>query len=314
MWREVVELGGTLDKLDELRGSRVVADVAILWDFESFWAQDLEWRPSVDVSHAERIRAYYEQLWRDGITVDFALPGQDLSAYKLVIAPAQYMLSAADAANLDRYVAAGGTLLVSFFSAIVDEHDAVHPGGFVAPLRDVLGLRVEEFLPLREGSTCELAWSHGGEAATVESDAWQEDIVLAGAEVVATYVDGPGAAKAAITRNRHGDGVGWYVSTRPDAAALGVLMSAVYADAGVTPAALPAGLEVVVRRGDGADYLFAINHRDDVAAIAAHGFDLLTGETVDGSLDVAGGGIAVIRIASRSGIAAAQGDGEDGGR
>ena len=25
------------------------ADVAILWDFESFWAQDLEWRPSVDV-------------------------------------------------------------------------------------------------------------------------------------------------------------------------------------------------------------------------------------------------------------------------
>ena len=35
-----------------LTGIPVRADVAILWDFESFWAQDLEWRPSVDVRHA----------------------------------------------------------------------------------------------------------------------------------------------------------------------------------------------------------------------------------------------------------------------
>lgn len=295
VWREVVELGAALDRLDEVRGSRVVADVAILWDFESFWAQDLEWRPSVDVSHAERIRAYYERLWRDGITVDFALPGQDLSAYKLVIAPAQYMLSAADAANLDSYVAQGGTLLVSFFSAIVDENDAVHPGGFGAPLRDTLGLVVEEFLPLREGSRCGLAWSRDGVAAQLLGDAWQEDIVLEGAEVVGTYVDGPGAAKAAITRHRRGEGAGWYVSTRLDAAGLRILMSAVYADAGITPSPYPDGVEVVVRRGAGADYVIAINHTDDAATVAATGVELLSGTPLDGSLEIAGGGIAVIR-------------------
>ncbi len=294
VFREVVELGDALGRLDEVRGSRVAADVAILWDFESFWAQDLEWRPSVDVSHADQIRAFYERLWRDGITVDFALPGQDLSGYKLVLAPAQYLLTAADAANLTRYVEDGGTLVVSFFSAIVDENDAVHPGGFGAPLRDALGVTVEEFLPLREGARHAVQWS-GSASATLHADAWQEDLVLHGADVKATYVDGPGAGNPAVTRHAHGTGHGWYISTRLDAASLGTVMTDVYADAGVAPSGHPAGLEVVVRRGDDADYAIAVNHRADDAAFAVSGVELLTGADVEGELTVPAGGVAVVR-------------------
>ncbi|WP_194395840.1 beta-galactosidase [Microbacterium atlanticum] len=303
VWREVVGLGDALGRLDEVRGSRVDADVAILWDFESFWAQDLEWRPSVDVSHAERVRAFYERLWRDGITVDFALPGHDLSRYKLVVAPAQYLLGAADAANLTRYVEAGGTLVVSFFSAIVDENDAVHPGGFAAPLRDALGLVVEEFLPLREDARHAVQWSGAASATTLSADAWQEDLVIASAEVKGTYVDGPGAGKPAITRNAHGAGHGWYISTRLDAAGLRTVMTDVYADAGVAPAAHPEGLEVVVRRGHAADFAVAINHRDEPAAFAATGVELLSEAAVDGELVVPAGGVAVVRT-DRAGTAA----------
>lgn len=302
VWREVVGLGDALGRLDEVRGSRVHADVAILWDFESFWAQDLEWRPSVDVSHAERVRAFYERLWRDGITVDFALPGHDLSRYKLVVAPAQYLLGAADAANLTRYVEAGGTLVVSFFSAIVDENDAVHPGGFAAPLRDALGLVVEEFLPLREDARHAVQWSGAASATTLSADAWQEDLVIASAEVKGTYVDGPGAGKPAITRNAHGAGHGWYISTRLDAAGLRAVMTDVYADAGVAPAAHPEGLEVVVRRGHVADFAVAINHRDEPAAFAATGVELLSEAAVDGELVVPAGGVAVVRT-DRAGTA-----------
>lgn len=302
VWREVVGLGDALGRLDEVRGSRVDADVAILWDFESFWAQDLEWRPSVDVSHAERVRAFYERLWRDGITVDFALPGHDLSRYKLVVAPAQYLLCAADAANLTRYVEAGGTLVVSFFSAIVDENDAVHPGGFAAPLRDALGLVVEEFLPLREDARHAVQWSGAASATTLSADAWQEDLVIASAEVKGTYVDGPGAGKPAITRNAHGAGHGWYISTRLDAAGLRAVMTDVYADAGVAPAAHPEGLEVVVRRGHAADFAVAINHRDEPAAFAATGVELLSEAAVDGELVVPAGGVAVVRT-DRAGTA-----------
>lgn len=291
VWREVVDLGEKLSGLNEVRGSRVQADVAILWDFESFWAQDLEWRPSEDVDHGERIRAFYERLWRDGITADFALPGHDLSGYKLVLAPAQYMLRTADADNLNRYVAQGGTLVVSFFSAVVDENDAVHAGGFAAPLEPALGLRVEEHLPLREGATCTVDFA----GRPVTADVWQEDLVLSGADVRGVYVDGPAAGEPAITRNRHGAGTGWYISTRPDAEGLAAVMTEVYADAGVAPAGLPAGVEVVRRTSADADFLVAINHSAVTVSLSVSGVDLLTQTATDGMLELAGGDVAVIR-------------------
>ncbi len=151
VWKEVVELGATLGKLGPVKGAAVTASVALLYDLESIWAQELEWRPSIDLSPRERIRAFYERLWRDGVTVDFAHPSADLSGYKLVVAPASYLLSKADAANLTHFVEQGGTLLVSCFSAIVDENDAVHEGGYGAPLRDALGVTVDEYLAAPRG-------------------------------------------------------------------------------------------------------------------------------------------------------------------
>ena len=211
-----------------------------------------------------------------------------------MIAPAQYLLTAADGANLSRFVEGGGTLLVSFFSGIVDENDAVHPGGYGAPLRDALGLTVEEFLPLREGERAAVRWTRDG-ARALGADAWQEALALEGAEVVGEYADGPGAGMPAITRNAHGDGIGWYVSTRLDADGLATLMRAVYADAGVVPPGHPEGLEVVVRRGAHADYTVAINHGGQMATLPATGVDLLTGATLEHTLELTGGGVAVIR-------------------
>ncbi len=291
VFREVVDLGAKLGRLGEVRGARVDADVAILWDYESIWAQDLEWRPSEDVSATERIRAYYEQLWRDNVTVDFALPGADLSSYKLVVAPAQYLLTVADAANLNRYVENGGTLVVSFFSAVVDEHDAVHPGGFGAPLEPALGVRVEEHLPLRAGATTTVDLA--GEAIT--ADVWHEHLVVTGAETRATYVDGPGAGLPAITRHRHGAGTGWYISTKPDAAGLAAVFGEIYADAGLRPSGFAAGVEVVRRSNDENDFVVAINHSGDDITLPLTGIDLLTGDEAGGMLEVRAGDVAVIR-------------------
>lgn len=294
VWREVVALGRDAGAIGPVQGSKVRADVALLWDQESFWAQDLEWRPSVDLGHRERIRAYYERLWRDGVTVDFAHPEQDLSAYRLVVAPASYLLTPAAAENLRRFVAAGGTLLVSYFSAIVDANDAVHAGGYVAPLRDVLGLTVEEFLPLREGETTRLAWSDGTELA---ADVWQDGITLAGADVVARYLDGPAAGGPAVTRHRLGAGTAWYVSTRLDVAGLVPVLTAVYDDARITPPLPPAGVEVVTRHGAEADFVVAINHTDAAVRLPLTGHDLITGADVPGDLDLAAGSVAVVQVA-----------------
>lgn len=288
IWSEVRALGADLGRLGQLTGTRVQAEAAILWDWESFWAQDLEWRPSEDLSHRERINACYDRLWRDKVTVDFAHPEADLSSYKLVVAPASYLLTQAAADNLRRYVEGGGTLVVSYFSAIVDENDAVHPGGFVAPLREVLGLTVEEFLPLRSGETVHL------DKPGLTGEVWADAIRLEGAEVVMAYEDGPAAGGPAITRHQLGDGAAWYLSTRLTVTDLGVVFERVYQDAGIAvPVDLPEELEVIRR----SDYVVAINHGDKPFDLDVDGTDLLSGQNARTHEVVAGG----IRVISPSG-------------
>ena len=134
-WQEVAELGADIAALAPVQGSTVSADVAIVWDWESSWALELEYRPSVDVRFLEQMSSYYGALWRSGVTVDFVSPDADLSPYKLVVLPTLYLAAARTGESLARYVEAGGQLLVSFFSGIVDEHDAVHPGAYPGVLR-----------------------------------------------------------------------------------------------------------------------------------------------------------------------------------
>jgi len=292
LWREVVQLGSAIGKLGEVKGSEVRADVAVLYDLESLWAQEFEWRPSEDLKPREQIRAYYERLWRDGITVDFAHPSADLSAYKLVVAPASYLLASADAANLTRYVEQGGTLVVSCFSAIVDENDSVHEGGFVAPLREALGLTVEEFLPLREGVTVGAEFADGTAVAPV---IWQEDVRLEGADIVAAHTSGPGEGEPAVTRNEYGQGQGWYVGTVLSVDDLKPVFERVYVDAGLAPSGLPERVEVITRHGNDADFVIAINHRDDAVTLDVTGTNLLSGESLAGEWELGAGEVAVVR-------------------
>jgi len=266
VWREVVALGAELASLAGLRGTVVEPDLALLWDWESWWAHELEWRPSVDLGYLDQVRAWYEATFRAGLTADFAHPEADLSRYRLVIVPSLYLATERAAANLRRYVEAGGTLVVCCFSGIVDERDRVYPGPYPGALRDVLGLTVEEWLPLRAGERVTLTWQEPGIAAvaaawpatadggnarpaltghmstgpTGTADVWTEAVILAGAKPVAWYADGPAAGGPAITRHDLGAGRAWYLSARADAATTAALLAAACESAGLTPPAAPA--------------------------------------------------------------------------
>jgi beta-galactosidase len=291
-WLEVRQLGADLRALEEVRASRVVAEVAIVWDWPSWWALELEYRPSVDLTYLNRMRAYYEALWDHGITVDFVRPTDLLSGYSAVVVPSLYMVSPKAAANLDEYVRGGGTALVSYFSGIVDEHDCVYPGSHPGALRDMLGLTIEEFHPLLD--TDALTLSSGDSA-----DSWSERIVLAGADVRDCYASGPDAGQPAITRHAYGDGKAWYVGTRLESKALHAIVGAVLADANVpVDADRPDNVEMVRRRTDEASYLFVLNHDvNGEAIVRASGTDLLTGEHHASKVVVPPSGVAVIREA-----------------
>lgn len=288
IWREVLDLGDDLGKLFPVKGSTVSSRVAILWDVESFWAQDLEWRPTSDLDHRERIESFYSVLWNHGISVDFAHPEADLSGYDLVLAPALYLVGDKASANLSHYVHDGGHLLVSYFSGIVDTNDTVPAGASPGGLRDVLGLEIHEFLPLREEEIVTLG---NGATGTV----WSEEIHPGTATVLSRYTSGPAASGPAITRNDFGSGTAWYVSTKLDGGHLAdVVLDAVRnagIDTGVQP---PAGLEVASRTSEDGTFTFLINHTDADAEYPATGLNLLSGEAVGGTAHVPAGTICVI--------------------
>ncbi|HEY0870150.1 MAG TPA: beta-galactosidase trimerization domain-containing protein, partial [Acidothermaceae bacterium] len=265
--------------------------------------------PSVDVRYLELVRATYEAFWHLDVTVDFVRPDADLSAYKVVAIPSLYLVSDDAAANLSRYVEAGGQLVCNFFSGIVDPTDAVRLGGYPGAFRQLLGVRVEEFYPLLEHQTVTLA--DGGTGRV-----WTELLTPAGAQVVTTYADGPLRGSPAITRREVGTGVAHYVTTFLDAPSTKRLLHGICDDAGVATRSTKndvgahsmsvdsieaAGIETIRRRAEGASYLFVINHTDREVDVPAAGVELLSGTPATGSVHVAAGGVAVVRETSTAG-------------
>ncbi len=289
-WREIVELGNELAKLDDVVGTRVRAHVAIAFDWESWWALEVPSKPSHDLLLLDQVERWYRALWERNLAVDFAYPGDDLSHYRLVIAPNLYLVSDATVANLERFVAGGGTLVLSFFSGIADERDHIRLGGYPAPFRRLLGIVVPEFWPHADGETRTVTLN--GERYTCEL--WSDWIELEGAEAVAVHEDGWLSGRPAATRN----GSAWYVGTQLDSAALGVLVGQLADETNVAPPLfVPAGVEVVKREGDGRSFLFLLNHTAGEAEVALDGTyrDMLADKEGSDTLVLEPFGVSLLR-------------------
>jgi beta-galactosidase len=297
VWREVTGLGADLGRLAPVAGSEVPAEVALLLDWESWWALELDSHPS-RLRLVELLREFYRPLFETGVTADFAHPESDLSAYRLVLVPALYLVSDAGADNVRRFAEGGGTALISFFSGIVDTSDRVRLGGYPAPWRDLLGLRVEEFAPLPPGAVVRLDGAlelAGAELAGTDhvGRVWQDLIDLRGADPLLRYAEGHLSGQAAATRHPYGRGEALYLGTLPDRATMRGLVEQACRRAGVEfRTDVPAGVEVV-RRGD---YLFVISHLDRPAELDLGGksLDLLTADIVGPAVVLGPRGVLVL--------------------
>ncbi|HEX6520167.1 MAG TPA: beta-galactosidase [Streptosporangiaceae bacterium] len=251
IFTEVKALGAELAAVPGLAGTRISNEVALLLDWESWWASELDSRPSALTSQMDALMSCYAPLFERGIGVDVVHPDADLSLYKVVVVPSLYLLRAATASRLADWTRAGGQLVVTFLTGIVDECDRVHLGGYLGPLAPVLGATVEEHVPLPDGEHVTLAPSGSGTM-------WSERITLRGATAIGTFSGGDLAGEPAVTRHAFGAGTAWYLATRPDAATMAAFLDPALDAAGVRPVldGLPDGVQAA-RRGP---YLILLNH------------------------------------------------------
>ena len=307
VWREVVELGTSLQKIGQVRGSRVESRAAIVFDYEAWWASEIDSHPSQDVKYLDLIRAFHRSLFLRGISVDFVHPDASLEGYDLVLVCTLYNVTDAAAANIAAAARAGATVLVSYFSGIVDERDHIRLGGYPGAFRELLGVTVEEFHPLLAATTVKLSNGPGGDLGGVSGDGpgavlgdgwvgsvWSEHVHATGADVLSTFTEYPLDGVPALTRRSVGAGSAWYLATFPDPDGIEALVERLLAESGVTAVAhADQGVELTRRRNaDGRSFVFAINHSHADATVNVTGAELLSGERFTGT--VPAGRVAVI--------------------
>ncbi|NUP50280.1 MAG: beta-galactosidase [Catenulispora sp.] len=333
-WRETVRLGAELKLLAEVAGSRSQSAVAIVLDWNSWWALEAEDHPSARVRLKEQILSWYAELYARNVAVDFVPPDAEPAGYRLVLAPNLYSVSRENAGRLAEYVRGGGQLVCGFFSGIVDELDHVHQGidgldgGYPGPLTELLGVAVDEWWPIPDGEA--VAVEIGGRSWPATR--WSEWVETTGAEVVGRYRRGVLAGRPAVTRNAFGAGGAWYVScdlggaegsgeqagggplgdsgggssgtsssgistSMVGSTGIGAVLSAALAAAGVGPVlpGLPAGVEVTCRRSDSHSYYFLLNHNDREVSLAAAPADAVDLLTGGRPSHLAAHGVAVLK-------------------
>ncbi|MDH6606965.1 beta-galactosidase [Streptomyces sp. SAI-208] len=289
-YQEIKQLGAELNVLSEhVTGSHTGNDIAVLHDWEAWWAGAQEGRLSREVDYPDVLRAWHRALWEAHLTTDFAHPAHDLTAYKVVVVPQLYALTDPAIDNLLAYVRQGGTLVSGFLTGVADEDDRVRPGGMDARLRELFGIRVlHEWWPLDAGEHAECDGPSGGFRGTL----WSEEIEkTADGTTEAAYKGGELDGLPAVLRKDRA----WYLSTLPEPDALRRLLARIAADAGVRPVldALPDRVEAV-RRGE---LLFLLHHGREPVTVTVPGthHDLLTGRTVTDEVVLGRYGAAVLR-------------------
>lgn len=297
-FREVTDIGAVLEQLsDRVYGSGTPAETAILFDTENKWALDKCQGPrNIGLDYFGNIRRNYSYFWKNGINVDIIDSTFDLSGYKLVIAPMLYLFRDGIQEKLRRFVRNGGTLVTTCFTGVVNDTDLSFLGEATEDkLSDVLGLWVEEVDSLYDCESNRTTWN--GKSYSLKELC--EICHPTTCETLAVYETDFYAGKPVLTKNQFGKGVAYHVSASADTDFFHALYAKLAAACDLTYAirtAVPDGVSLTWRQSDTEKLIFVQNFGDSAAAVQLDQpyENILSGETVSGSLNIEKYGFAVL--------------------
>jgi beta-galactosidase len=251
---ELGRLAAELQRLDVLEDAQPDADVAVLYDYDSRFALQIQ-PANVALRHEASVHHWYAALRRLGLGVDVVPTGSDLSRYRLVVVPSMPVVGEVVAAELAAYVESGGTLVVGPRAAVRDPSGAVPAGSLPAGLDRLLGIEVTDIASGEE--SVRLDGPVGG-AFT----GWFEELATLDATALAKYVDGDFAGGTAVSDRRAGLGTAVYVGGAGDDAVLDSLFRALCGRLELALFDLPKDVELIPLRCGEERLFFVLNHSD----------------------------------------------------
>jgi beta-galactosidase len=297
---EISELGAELQKLSDVLGAGIDSRVALIYDWENRWALEYTSGPLREKRYVETVLKHYRALWERNIQVAVVSMDADLSDYDIVIAPMLYMTPGDWATRATEFVRAGGRLVATCMTGYVDERDLAYLNGYPGPLREVLGIWVEEIDALFDGQQNRIIMKQPFGPCRGEYTCGRLcDLMHAeSASVLATYGMEFYAGWPVVTENRFGEGCAYYIGTDPQPQFLAHFYRTLCADAGISPVlSAPEGVEVCRRSQNDRSFILILNHNEDLSYVDIGEQtcrDLLTDREVTGSIPVRGQNIMVL--------------------
>ncbi len=299
MYKEISEIGQEIKRLaPALERTTVQPEVAILYTHENAWSMGLPRQPNKHFSLRDHVQLFYTALHDRNIPVDFARPSENLSKYKLVIAPSMSLLAGCEADALKLYVQNGGTLVATCNTGLVDEHHIAADTGYPHDLTDLFGLEVVEFDPLAPDEENHLAFKGGFATSHLHTARlWCDVIEANGCQILSTFTKDFYSGKPALTLNEFGLGKAIYVGTVSqqyfyydlvswlrNLCLLGSLLK------------VPDSVEVSMRQKEGTRIFFLLNHQNTPVRITFYKpmHDFLTERTFSGNYDIPPHGVLVL--------------------
>ncbi|MBE6168499.1 beta-galactosidase [Enterococcus casseliflavus] len=286
VFRETAALGAELAQLSDIIGTQTQAQVAVIFDWDNYWALEYTSGPTVDLKYVEQIHRYYRYFYEQNIAVDLVPVDADLSKYKLVAAPVLYMIKEGMQERLTDFVMQGGALLTTYMSGIVDQSDNVHLGGYPGPLRELAGIWVEEIDALAPEQSNGVSLVN--EELTGTSILVSDLIHLENAEALAHYTSNFYAGMPAVTKNTFGDGTVYYFGGQLEDQLQDQLFKTIVEESDITPVIEEATkLEIACRENAEAKFFVIINFHEEAQPLPemfVGKTDLLTGEVLSSEM------------------------------
>ena len=295
-FRDVTQVGRVLENLQPIYDTERKAKACILYDVENRWAIDFAQAANNGKMHYfDTITAHYRALWEQGYAVDFRDMREctDLSGYALVSAPMLFMTRNGIEEKLRRFVEAGGVLLTTYWSGVVDAWDLAHLGPTPHGLTEVLGLRATELDALRPGLSNGMRLTDGTTYQVTELCGLVD---CKGAETEAVYTGDWYAGQPCLTRHAYGAGEAWYLAAQVEQAGLNALYARLAEKAGLPKAMeekLPQGVVAVDRGG----VIFLQNYAGEARRVTLLRpyEELISGKTLSGETELPVCAVLVLR-------------------
>lgn len=284
-YKEAKEVANILHKVSPLiEGAEIISEVAIVLSYEDRWAFRLQ-KNSPSFDYVNHLMKYYKALSKQGVNVDFVEPNEDISTYKLVILPTNYIMTEEFGDKITSFVDQGGVIITTFRTGVKDIYNVPYVMILPGYLRKVTGVRVEEYESISEDYKYKVSL----EGSSYEAEVLADWVTLEGAQSLGIYEEKDLENFAAITVNSYGNGKAYYVGTSfTEKEPYNKIIAAALKDGNIkTFGLLPEGVEIVQRTKAEKTYMFVINHTDETVNMnLPKGKDIISGKDISQNYNI----------------------------